>query len=63
MGKLNQSTVYDLCVANECVALLKKAPDLGLILARISPGRVQPATFRDASWANAPEDKSQGSFI
>eukprot|EP00969_Alexandrium_andersonii_P198397 8762366-Alexandrium_andersonii.AAC.1 len=36
MGRLNQSTVQDLCAAKERVALLQEEPDLGLILPHIA---------------------------
>eukprot|EP00969_Alexandrium_andersonii_P083205 3670953-Alexandrium_andersonii.AAC.1 len=60
MGRLNKSTVQDLCAANECVALFKKQPDPGLILPHISPGRLRRATFRDASWGQRLRRQESG---
>ena len=63
MSRINQSTVQDLCDANECVELLQKTPDLGIIIPHIPLSQVRWACVQDASWANAPGDKSQGGFL
>ena len=63
MGRILKSTVQDLCDANDCVAILKKEPYLGIIIPHIAPSKLRWATIQDASWANATEDKSQGAFL
>ena len=63
MSRINDSTVQDLCDANECVAILQKDPYLGIVLPHIPPSKLRWATIQDASWANAQEDRSQGAFL
>ena len=63
MGSLNHSTVQDACDANVAVERLKAEPFLGIKLPHIPVHQVRWATFRDASWADAAEDQSQGAFL
>ena len=63
MSRVNESTVQDLCDANECVQIVKKDPHLGLVIPHIPPKQLRWATIQDASWANAAENHSQGAFL
>ena len=63
MGKILSSAVQDLCDANDCVTILKNDPYLGILIPHIPLHLVRWATFQDASWANAAEDKSQAAFL
>eukprot|EP00959_Pyramimonas_sp_CCMP1952_P280727 5867877-Pyramimonas_sp.AAC.1 len=63
MARIRVSTVQDLCDANDCVAILKKEPKLGILIPHIPPHLLRWVTIQDASWANAAGDKSQGAFL
>ena len=63
MGRILNSTVQDLCEANECVTILKREPSLGILIPHIPIDAIRWATIQDASWANAAEDKSQAAFL
>ena len=63
MGRILNSTVEDLCDANECVSILKREPSLGILIPHIPLDAIRWATIQDASWANAAEDKSQAAFL
>ena len=63
MGSLNHSTVQDLCDANMAVERLKAEPLFGVKLPHIPIHQVRLAAVKDASWANAAEDPSQGAFL
>ena len=63
MSRINCSQVQDLIDANKVVEILKATPDIGLIIPHIPLDKVRWASIQDASWANAPEDKSQAGFL
>ena len=60
---VNQSTAQDLCDSKTAVERLKAEPFFGIKLPHIPIHEVRWATVQDASWANAAEDHSQGTFL